>query len=196
MSLQDKTKWDEKYLDKPRLLLPRDASPNLQKYFSQLSGEYALDLACGNGRNTMYLAENGFRVKAIDIAQIAMDSLESQVKTKGLEGKVDLVCHDLDSYQLHEETFDLIIMSNFLDRDLIQKAKHSLKKGALFFVETYMLDAANEKENSKKSNLLKAEELKEIFKEFEILVYDEFDNEKHELYSMKKQFILARKMNS
>lgn len=196
MSLQDKQKWDKKYLHKPILLLPRDASVNLQKHMDILSKGKALELACGNGRNTMYLAENGFTVDALDIAQLALDALSIQVKTKKLEDKVNLSCVDLDKYNFKEDNYDLVVMTNFLDRDLVQKAKKALKIGGVFFVETYMLDENNEKENSKETNLLQANELKEIFNDFEILSYDEFDNEKHEIYKMKKQYILAKRIHS
>jgi len=194
MSLQDKKKWDEKYLKKNKLLLPRDGSQNLHNNFDKLSSGYALDLACGNGRNTIFLAENGFTVDAVDIAQIALDSLSTQIKTKQLEDKVNIFCEDLDNFDFKQNKYDLIVMSNFLDRDLIAKTKPSLKDGGVYFVETYMIDEKNEKENSDKKNLLQADELKDIFNDFEILFYDEFDNEKHELYSMKKQVILAKKI--
>ena len=57
-----------------------------------------------------------------------------------------------------------------------------------------MVDDANEKQGSDRSNLLEAEELKSIFSTgYEVLFYDEFENEPYELYRMKKQAIVARK---
>lgn len=52
----------------------------------------------------------------------------------------------------------------------------------------------NEKPPSNPDFLLKEGELKEIFSDFEILEYDEFFNEKYELYKMRKQSIIARKI--
>ena len=85
-------------------------------------------------------------------------------------------------------------MCNFLDRTLIEKAKISLNIGGIFLVETYMIDEDNEKKDSDKINLLGKNELKNIFEDYEIITYDEYDNEKHEIYKMKKQLIVAKKL--
>jgi hypothetical protein len=52
----------------------------------------------------------------------------------------------------------------------------------------------NEKPPSNPLFLLKENELKEIFSDFEIIKYDEYFNEKHELYKMRKQAIIAKKL--
>ena len=195
MSLKDKEKWDAKYIKKSQLLLPRDPSINLVKYFKKCSGDKALDLACGAGRNSIFLAKNGFKVDALDIAQIALDALNSELQTKELSHLVDTKLIDLDNFSTADNSYDLILMCNFLDRKLIQKAKQSLSIGGIFIVETYMVDDENEKKDSDKINLLDSAELKEIFSDsYEILFYDEYDNEPHEIYQMKKQVIVAKKI--
>jgi 2-polyprenyl-3-methyl-5-hydroxy-6-metoxy-1,4-benzoquinol methylase len=62
MSLQDRQKWDAKYIKKSELLRPREASANIKKFVEQTAGAKALDLACGAGRNTIYLAKQGYEV--------------------------------------------------------------------------------------------------------------------------------------
>ena len=194
MGLKDKEKWDTKYLKKPQLLIPRDASIHLQKYIDIVKKGRALDLACGSGRNTLFLAQNGFEVDALDIAQIALDALQIQLKSENLSHLVDTKLVDLDNFSTNHETYNLILMCNFLDRELIQKAKQNLNKDGIFIVETYMVDDKNEKEDSDKINLLEKNELKEIFNDsYEILFYNEYNNEPHEIYQMKKQVIVAKK---
>jgi 2-polyprenyl-3-methyl-5-hydroxy-6-metoxy-1,4-benzoquinol methylase len=194
MSKLDKEKWDKKYIDKAQLLKQRYPSKNLVLFTNECKGVKALDIGCGAGRNALYLAKNGFEVDALDIAKVALDKLNEYAK----EDKTDKLIHtlhvDIDDVSLHVESYDLVVMANFLDRDMIQKAKVALKKDGIFFVETYMKDDINEKENSKDKNLLKANELKEIFADYEILFYDEFENESHEIYVMKKQVVVARKL--
>jgi cyclopropane fatty-acyl-phospholipid synthase-like methyltransferase len=195
MSLQDKAKWDKKYLEKEKLLLPRDPSNNLVNYLKQCSGKRALDLACGAGRNTIYLAKQGFSVDALDIAKVALDTLSKELKKQNLEDMVNIQLCDLDDYEIKKDAYDLVLMFNFLDRKLLEKSKQSLSKDGIYIVETYMVDETNEKKNSLRSNMLEKEELKEIFSDgFEIVFYEEFENEAHELYRMKKQMIVARKL--
>jgi hypothetical protein len=53
----------------------------------------------------------------------------------------------------------------------------------------------NEKKDSKVSNLLKAGELKEIFRDgFDVVYYDVYKNEDYEIYKMKKQVIVVEKL--
>ncbi len=194
MSIKDKQKWDAKYIKKSQLLLPRDASINLVNHLDKCVGKRALDLACGAGRNTIYLAKHGFKVDALDIAQIALDALHVELKSQNLSHLVNTKLIDLDKFSEPKNSYDLVLMCNFLDRELIQKAQFSLAKDGVFIVETYMVDEKNEKENSDRNNLLEKNELKDIFTDdYEILFYDEYDNEPHEIYQMKKQVIIAKK---
>ncbi len=195
MSEADKTKWDAKYLKKPELLRPRDASAVVMQHSRKGEGLKALDLACGAGRNTIYLAQEGYKVDAVDIAKTALTALNADALQRGLAEQITLIDHDLDTFKITTKHYELIVMSNFLDRALIERAKEGLKEGGLFIVETYMVDDTNEKKGSTASNLLEKEELKMIFsKNFKIIHYDEFENEPHEIFRMRKQVIVAEKM--
>jgi len=194
MSTQDKQKWDAKYIKKPGLLKLRVAGETIQKHIKNGSGSKALDIACGAGKNSIYLAQNGFEVDALDIAKIALDSLNSHAKEKNLSDLINTTLIDLDDYTPPPDTYNLAIMSNYLDRDFIEKTKQSLKSDGIFIVETYMVDDENEKTKSDPINLLKVDELKEIFSSYEILFYDEYKNEDYEIYKMKKQVIVAKKI--
>jgi 2-polyprenyl-3-methyl-5-hydroxy-6-metoxy-1,4-benzoquinol methylase len=193
MSLEDKQKWDKKYIDKKRLLEPREASQNLKNYHDKCGGKKALELACGSGRNTIYLAQNGFTVDALDIAKIALDTLDNYAHELGLDNNINTKLVDLDANTFEKESYDLVVMTNFLDRVLITDVKTSLKVGGVFFIETYMQDSSNNKPNSNQDYLLKSDELKEIFKDYEIIYYNEFDNEPTEMYQMRKQVVVAKK---
>jgi len=194
MSLKDKQKWDTKYIKKSQLLKPRKPSINLVNHLDKCIGKRALDLGCGAGRNTIYLAQNGFSVDALDIAQIALDALHVELEKQDLLEKVNIKLTDLDKFEAEKNSYDLALMCNFLDRKLIEKVKQTLSKDGIFIVETYMIDENNEKKDSNQDYLLKENELKQIFKNgYEILFYDEYDNEPHEIYQMKKQVIVAKK---
>jgi len=195
MSLEDKQKWDIKYIKKSQLLKPRKPSINLVNHLDKCTGKRALDLGCGAGRNTIYLAQNGFKVDALDIAQIALNALHVELEKENLLQNVNIKLTDLDEFKAEKNSYDLALMCNFLDRKLIEKVKQTLSKDGVFIVETYMIDENNEKKDSNQDYLLKENELKQIFKHgYEILFYDEYDNEPHEIYQMKKQVIVAKKI--
>ena len=193
MSQQDRQKWDEKYRKKSELLRPREASVNIKKYAEKSAGAKALDLACGAGRNTVFLAKQGYEVDALDIAEVALDALRLEAGCEQVSERVNAQHLDLDSYVPSPEHYELIIMMNFLDRALIKRAQEGLKREGLFIVETYMDDESNEKKDSNVENLLQKEELITLFEGYELLFYEEFMNESHELYRMKKQVIVVRK---
>ncbi|WP_419765175.1 MAG: methyltransferase domain-containing protein [Arcobacter sp.] len=189
MAQKDKTKWDKKYQETPSLLEIREPSKKLIEILDKVKGKKALDVASGAGRNSIFLATKGFDVEAIDISQVALDELDK----KGFKN-ISTKLVDLDEYEIPKNSYDLIVMTNFLDRNLISKLSKALKTSGILFIETYMEDKDNEKPPSNPNFLLKKDELKSFFnEEFEIIEYDEFFNESYELYRMKKQSILIRK---
>lgn len=195
MSLKDKEKWDTKYLEKSQLLRPRKPSQNLEENIKHCTGTKALDLACGSGRNSIFLAQCGFEVDAFDVAKIAIKALESDAQKKNLISKINASQVDLDTHKIKENYYDLIVMANFLDRAVLASAMDALKKEGILFVETYMVSDSNEKQ-SDQNNLLKSQELREILDDsWDILYYDEFENEDYEIYKMKKQVVVAKKTN-
>lgn len=190
MAQKDKIKWDKKYQETTSLLNHREPSEKLIKIVEKTKGKKALDVASGAGRNSIYLANNGFDVEALDISSVALEALNNR-------GFKNISCKlvDLDEYELPKNLYDLIVMTNFLDRNLIPKLSNALKIDGVLFIETYMEDEMNEKPASNPDFLLKKNELKTFFDDnFELLDYEEFFNEDYELYKIKKQFIALRKI--
>jgi len=190
MSIKDKQKWDLKYKNTKELLKAREASKIVKLAIDYCSGKRALDLACGAGRNTIYLEQQGFKVDAVDISTVALEVLQSRV------GKnVNIIEADLDTFEIKKDEYDLIVITNFLNRELIQKAKKALKQGGVIVVETYMQDKDNEKKDSNPDFLLQKDELPSMFKDgFGVLKYREFWNESYEKYRMKKASIIAKRL--
>ncbi len=188
MSQKDKLKWDKKFKSMPELLKPRPPSDMLTKYANLAKPKIALDLACGTGRHTIYLSNEGFRVDSVDISTVALDKLR-EISVKNL----NLIETDLDDFTPKKNHYGLVVMTNFLDRELIDRSKDALISGGLFIVETYMDHQDNEKKNSNPNFLLKSKELLDIFSDFEIIDYQEFENESYEKYRMRKSAIVAKK---
>jgi len=191
MSEFDRKKWNKKYSEKPALLEKRPPSPIVAQYFQKAEGRKALDLACGNGRNTLFLSENGFHVDAVDISSLALENLQE----RGKDLNISLYELDLDHFIPKENTYDFALMTNYLDRALILRTAKALKTKALFIIETYMEHPQNAKKDSNPDFLLQKEELKTLFDHnYTILAYQEFWNEGHEIYKMRKQAIAVQKI--
>lgn len=191
MSQQDQQKWDKKYQETPKLLQQRDPSCKLQELIKKIKlPALALDVACGAGKNAIYMAKKGLQVDALDISKVALQNLEAQKYSN-----IHTQLIDLDEYTPPKEQYDIIVKTNFLDRQLIPKLTTALKSKGYFYIETYMQDKINEKPPSNPEFLLQKEELKSFFGTgFRLIEYDEFENEPEELYRMKKQSIIVKKL--
>jgi SAM-dependent methyltransferase len=190
MAIEDQIRWNKKYKETPKLLEKRDVGIKLKEALTYSKVGCALDVACGAGKNSIYLAKNGFKVDSYDISQIALDALNEKNHKN-----ITTFCKDLDGFEPTQSKYDFIVMTNFLDRELIPKLAKGLKIDGVLFIETYMHHESNEKKSSNTSYLLKEGELKTFFTdEFTVLDYSEFDNGKDELYKMRKQSIIIQKL--
>jgi len=187
VSIKDKEKWDKKFSEIPELLSPRPPSKILKEFYKLAPNKEALDVACGGGRHTLFLSQHGYLVDGVDISLVALNALKSKIDDK----LVTLIEADLDTF-IPTKKYGIIVISNFLDRELIKKLQNFLVQDGIFIVETYMDDKENEKREYNPSFLLKKGELLEIFKGFEVLKYDEFWNESYEKFRMKKQAIVVK----
>jgi len=69
----------------------------------------ALDLACGEGRNAIWLAGRGWSVTAVDFSDVAIERARKLAERRGVG--VDWVCADLASYAPEPEAFQLVLVS-------------------------------------------------------------------------------------
>ncbi|WP_292663670.1 class I SAM-dependent methyltransferase [Nitratifractor sp.] len=195
MARQDREKWDRKYRENPALSKERPPSRWLAEYAAEAAeGSRALDVACGTGRNTLWLAEHGWRVDAVDISPVALQILRERLEERGLEGRVEIYQADLDALTPPHPFYDLIVKTNYLDRPLISDLQKLVRPGGLFVVETYLDHPDNERRDAHPDFLLQAAELPLLFADWEILVYEEYPNDMDEKYRMMKAGIVAKKL--
>lgn len=103
----DAEDWDRRYADRPWLWT---AEPNLflVSEVGEMAPGRALDLACGEGRNAVWLAERGWEVTAVDFSEVATGRARELASVR--EVAVDVVTHDLLSYRPDPQAFDLVIV--------------------------------------------------------------------------------------
>ncbi|MCX6013647.1 MAG: methyltransferase domain-containing protein [Chloroflexi bacterium] len=131
-----------------------------------------LDIAMGRGQNAVYLAGLGFDVEGVDIsAQSVSDALQLAA-TKHVSIKA--ITSDLEKdYQIKEDTYNVIICFNYLQRSLMNQIKAGLKKGGVLVYETFILDQARFGKPRNPDHLLMYNELLDIFRDFRCLRYRE-----------------------
>jgi SAM-dependent methyltransferase len=69
----------------------------------------ALDLACGEGRNAVWLAERGWRVTGIDYAGVAVDRARALAERRGVEAELEV--GDVLTAPLDEGAYDLVLIA-------------------------------------------------------------------------------------
>ncbi|PNV83866.1 MAG: tellurium resistance protein TehB [Sulfurimonas sp.] len=161
---EDKQRWNDRYLDNP---MPQSVSPLLEKYIGHAKVGQAIDVACGTGRNTHFLADLGFHVDAVDISDYALE----RVKNSSTIKKIDT---DLDKYNLAPNKYDLIVNVNYLNRRLVSQMKDALKSGGVLVFETFIV--AHGDFNLPTTNLdylLRKNELLHSFIGLNIIYYEE-----------------------
>jgi len=86
------------------------ATPNrfLVSETADLTPGRALDAACGEGRNAVWLAEQGWRVTGVDFSAIGLDKARELAAARGVEG--EWVTADLLSYEPEPLAYDLIAL--------------------------------------------------------------------------------------
>jgi tellurite methyltransferase len=131
----------------------------------------ALDLACGTGRNALFLASRGFQVTAIDISPVGLERGCEQAQANSLS--IDWQQGDLEALQLPSGEYDLIVNINYLQRSLIPQIQRALKPGGHVIFDTYLIDQQVVGHPKNPDYLLNHNELLEHFRDFRVLLYRE-----------------------
>lgn len=168
----DQKRWNERFKRK-EFALGKEPNPFLKKYIHLLPKGKALDIASGEGRNAVFLAQQGFEVDAMDISGKGLKKAQKLAREQGVKIKTFLV--DLDQYQIEKERYDLIANFYYLKRRLIPRIKKGIKKGGRVVFETYLLEHRTFGTGGPKQAkyFLKPNELLRLFKNFRILFYRE-----------------------
>jgi tellurite methyltransferase len=159
---EDRIKWDARYSGEEYLFSfapSRFLARSLDLICALAPGRRALDIACGEGRNGIFLAQNGFEVTAVDISERGLARGRKRAEEVGV--RVDFVRADLETYRLRE-VYDLIINFNFLLRPLIPLMVESLAPGGIVLMET-ILEAPSLQGEHHRRFLLQQGELERLF---------------------------------
>ena len=103
----DREEWNRRYAGTELLWTAR---PNrfLVGEADDLRPGRALDLACGEGRNAVWLAEQGWRVTGVDFSDVALAKARELAAARGVEA--DWVQADLLDYRPERRAYDLVLL--------------------------------------------------------------------------------------
>ena len=187
MSLKDKAKWNSKY-ESTAGMAGREPSQWLADHAHLLDGRgKALDIAMGEGRNTLFAASLGYEAWGVDVSEVGISRAETLARENNLTIHTQVA--DLDAYNIEENTYDLILCFYFLNRRLFEGIRKGLKSGGTLIIKTFTVDYLKYS-GFKREWVLEKNELREAFSEMKILDYQEVDEPDNELATAS---LVARK---
>src|SRR5215212_3707513 len=133
--------WEEHYRKQERVWSGK-ANPVLVDIARPLPPGTGLDLGCGEGGDTVWLAGLGWRVSAVDVSATALDRASTYAAEAGVEDHIDFQQHDL-AHTFPAATFDLV-SAQYLQspvefpRDrVLQAAARAAAPGGLLLIVTH-----------------------------------------------------------
>jgi SAM-dependent methyltransferase len=103
----DSSAWDERYTG-DELVWSVEPNRFLVREVEALPPGRALDLACGEGRNAVWLAERGWDVTGVDFSKVGLDKARRVADARGVSVKWERA--DVTEYAPAPERFDLVIV--------------------------------------------------------------------------------------
>ncbi len=129
-------RWNERYAGPGFVPFPDAPAPWLTAHEHLLGGGgRALDVACGDGRNALYLARLGYQVDAIDVSDVAIAALRKAARERGLAIAPRAV--DLEREPLPPGPYDVVVTMHFLQRSLFEPLQAALAPGGVLVYETF-----------------------------------------------------------
>jgi tellurite methyltransferase len=163
----DLAAWEEQYRKEADSATARElaCNPLLVQAALNLRPGRALDLACGAGGNTLWLAQRGWNVTAVDGSATAIDVLTGHAQRSGVT--VDAQVADLENpgFTIAPDRYNLIAKCYYFQRNLIQQCKRGVVPGGVMVVIALLIEQGKEDSTFR----LLPGELRDYFADWEIL---------------------------
>ena len=131
----------------------------------------ALDLACGRGATAVRLAQAGLRVTAWDASNVAVDWVQRLSAQHRVSIKAEV--RDVVQQPPAPHSFDVILVSFFLERELVPALIAALRPGGLLFYQTFSRVAVSDCGPSNPAYRLDDNELLQLFRPLRVRFYRE-----------------------
>jgi cyclopropane fatty-acyl-phospholipid synthase-like methyltransferase len=153
----------------------------LQAWHDHLTSGKALDIGAGNGETSLWLANHGFSVDALE----PNPQQASTLRARGASFPIQLHQVDVLEFNILSEHYDLIIASavlHFIDAELLpllsQRLIRGLRPGGMLFAAAFTVDDPSAPEHQMECpervrHYFKPGELRHLFQPLDMLYYDE-----------------------
>jgi tellurite methyltransferase len=172
MLVNDREKWNTKFRS-GKNIYDRPAQVLTDNIHLLPKTGTALDLACGLGANAILMAKSGLTTHAWDCSDVALDKLHTNTEKNGIS-----ICIEQKNIVKNPPTadsFDVIIVSHFLERCIVNEITNALKKNGLLFYQTFTRNKIADTGPGKTEYLLKRNELLGLFGSLSVLYYLGYD---------------------
>lgn len=140
--MTNRDRWNHRYAERGALW---GAEPNrfVAERLAGLAPCRVLDLGAGQGRNAIWLAQQGHDVTAVDISDVAMGQARELATAAGVD--VDFIAADLSQWEPEPAAFDLVLLAYLqmpaeLRAVVHEKAAAALKPGGEIFLVGHHVD--------------------------------------------------------
>lgn len=140
--MQKNTKaWDQIFQEKGKVF--EDPHEDMSALVQTMKGrgvKTVLDLGCGSGRHTVYLAKNGFRVFGLDNSESGIEITKQWLKKEDISAKLQ-VQEMTNKFPYDDASFDAIVSIQVIHhadvatiKNIIAEMERVIKKGGFIFI--------------------------------------------------------------
>jgi cyclopropane fatty-acyl-phospholipid synthase-like methyltransferase len=178
--------WDERYAGGEYFFGTRPNSFMVSQHHQLKPGMHCLAVADGEGRNGVWLVEQGLQVLSVDSSSVAASKADTLAQQKGV--KLDFEVADLLNWEWGENKYDVVVAifiqfaSPAQRAEIFANIKKCLKPGGLLLLEGYAPRQLEYKTGgpSVLENLYTEPLLRKEFADMEIMHLHEYDSEINE----------------
>lgn len=168
----DCARWEERYRQGHNSA-GGEISAWVQSQQPYLRGGQALDVACGVGRHTLWLARLGYQVDGVDISAAALAQVAAAAVAQGVAAQLRLIQADLNIWRPEPGRYDLILITRYLNRDLFAHLAAALRPDGMVLYRSMHTDLLRLHPDFRADYLLQPGELLQVFRSWQILAYEE-----------------------
>ena len=121
-------RWNRRYRTEPP---PTEPTSLVAEYVDALPSGRVLDVACGGGRNAIFLAERGFEVVGVDVSEVALE--HARERARAADADVTFVHADFETFEL--DAYDVVVVANYRTRERLPDLLRSLEPGGALLYE-------------------------------------------------------------